>query len=170
MGLVPALQTLSLRPATGVYSSAVGFWRTRWVQRQVAYEDFCVDGDRVYPRLLGRRGIGRGHNVTTGLRPDDPQGGVESIQRLLGVGAPDFEDGRTSLYICTVCADLGCSTLSLRIVELEDRIAWTEIGWQVNYEDDFVPEPEVGPFAFARESYVRTLTTALRRYEELARR
>lgn len=38
MGPVPALQTLSLRPATGVYSS----------------------------------GVGRGHDVTTGLRPDDP--------------------------------------------------------------------------------------------------
>lgn len=170
MGLVPALHTLSLQPATGMYVSAVGFWRVRHVQNTVAYEDFCVDGVGMYARVHGRGGVGRGHDVTTGLRPTDPVGSVAGIERLLGLAAPDFEDGRTSLYVCIVCGDLGCATLSARIVRRDDRVAWTKFGWQVNYEGSFVPEPDIGPFAFSRASYDATLTDALRRYEELVGR
>ena len=50
----------------------------------------------------------------------------------------------------------------------EDRVDWTDIGWQVNYEENFVPEPHIGPFAFSRLSYEVTLTDALHRYKELA--
>ncbi len=165
---MPALHTLSLEPTTGVYVSAVGFWRVRHVENTVVYEDFYVDGVGVYACVRGRGGVGRGHDVSTGVRPADPSGSIDAIRRLLGLDPPDFVCGRTSLYVCIVCGDLGCATLSARIVGHEDRVDWTDIGWQVNYEESFVPEPHIGPFAFSRLSYEATLTDALHRYEELA--
>jgi hypothetical protein len=162
------LQTLSLRPAVGAWKEIRGFWRAHEVEHRVSYEDFCVDGVALYPRLLGRIGMGTGHDVSTALRPDDPATAVDAIQRLLGLAPADFAGERMSLYVCLVCGDLGCASLSTRLVDLDDRVAWAEIGWQVNDEEGFVPEPDVGPFAFDRPSYVSTLTAALRRYERLA--
>lgn len=157
--------TLTLVPASTTLTEVRGFFRTREVSTRVEFEDFHVDGTGLYARLNGGDGAGTEYDVTTGLRPDWPQETVESLHRLLGLAPPDLPGGRTSLYLCMVCGDLGCATLSARIQLLPDQVRWVDLGWQSENIDDVEPEPGLGPYAFPRPGYERVLREALRRHQ-----
>jgi len=66
----------------------------------------------------------------------------------------ELPSGRVPLYICPECGDLGCQTLSARVIEEHDRFVWTELAYEANYD----PGPataflEVGPFSFEKRAY-----------------
>ena len=78
-----------------------------------------------------------------------------SIDLLLRKSPPDLPEGRTSLYICPECADLGCGAVTLLVERDTNRIIWKDFGIQNNYEDVVHTEgfENVGPFAFDGRQY-----------------
>jgi hypothetical protein len=80
---------------------------------------------------------------------------LEALQRLLGRAPPDLPHGRTSLYVCPECGDLGCTAVSI-LVEFEpDRVVWKAFGYQNNYDGTVQLDPlsQLGPFIFRRPEY-----------------
>lgn len=77
------------------------------------------------------------------------------VDRLLRKSPPDMADGRTSLYICPECGDLGCGAVTLSIQREADAIIWKDFGVQNNYEDTVHNEglENIGPFAFDPRQY-----------------
>ena len=78
-----------------------------------------------------------------------------SIDLLLRKSPPDLPDGRTTLYICPECADLGCGAVTLLVERAANRIIWKEFGIQNNYDERVHTEgfENIGPFAFDGRQY-----------------
>lgn len=67
--------------------------------------------------------------------------------------------GRTPLYICAECGDVGCGAVTAEIEVLEEQVVWRRFGYENSYEDfgaDAVFEG-VGPFVFTRSNYEAVL-------------
>jgi hypothetical protein len=58
-----------------------------------------------------------------------------AVRRLLLLEPGDFPDGRTSLYVCAECGDIGCGAVSVRITRHEDVVTWSDFGYQNNYDE-----------------------------------
>lgn len=90
----------------------------------------------------------------------------EDFDRIAGAADPPLPLGRTPLYICAECGDLGCGAVTLVIDLQHDRVVWHEFGYENGYEDfdqDSV-FPGVGPFVFARGNYEAVLSEFHRRW------
>jgi len=75
---------------------------------------------------------------------------VATIDRLCRQKAPDLAHGRTSLYICPECGDLGCGAVSVLVRGGPGVVVWSDFGIQNNYEDVVHREgfEGIGPFTF----------------------
>jgi hypothetical protein len=60
-----------------------------------------------------------------------------TIDRLLRKCPPDVAHGRTSLYVCAECGDLGCGAVTLFVQGGAGVIVWKDFGIQSNYETSF---------------------------------
>lgn len=97
-------------------------WRTREEgggRTDRRYLDFVVDGVSLHemlgsPDLIGGMGWG------------EAEGEREYINRLLLESPPDAPSGRTSLYVCPECGDIGCGAITARISESADSFVWSE--------------------------------------------
>ena len=67
--------------------------------------------------------------------------------------------GRVPLYICAECGDLGCQTLSARVVLEDDWFTWTEFAYEADY--DHGPATAflaIRSFKFERHTYEASLS------------
>lgn len=78
-----------------------------------------------------------------------------SIARLLRKSPPDLAHGRTTLYICPECGDLGCGAITLLIERGPGVIIWKDFGVQNSYSEDVHSEglENIGPFTFDGRQY-----------------
>jgi len=78
-----------------------------------------------------------------------------SIDRLLRKSPPNMAHGRTTLYICPECADLGCGAVTLSVQREAGVIIWKDFGFQNNYDDAVHTDgfENVGPFTFDARQY-----------------
>lgn len=78
-----------------------------------------------------------------------------SIDRLLGKSPPDVAQGRTTLYICPECGDLGCGAVTLLVQVATGAVIWRDFGVQNNYEDVVRSKgfEGIGPFTFDLDQY-----------------
>jgi hypothetical protein len=82
---------------------------------------------------------------------------VATIDRLLRRKPPDLAHGRTSLYICPECGDLGCGAVTAVVGGGTGVVVWSDFGIQNNYEDVVHREgfEAIGPFTFDGMLYHR---------------
>ena len=78
-----------------------------------------------------------------------------SIARLLRKSPPNMAHGRTTLYICPECGDLGCGAVTLLIERDPGVIIWKNFGIQNNYDEAVHTEgfENIGPFTFDGRQY-----------------
>jgi hypothetical protein len=78
-----------------------------------------------------------------------------AIDRLQRRKPPDLAHGRTSLYICPECGDLGCGAVSAMIAGGSGVVIWKDFGVQNNDEGAIHTEgfEGVGPFTFNGSLY-----------------
>jgi len=78
---------------------------------------------------------------------------------------PSFlESGRYELYVCPLCGDIGCGSITAEIEATEDRVVWRDFALEVNYWFDDPSEMlirddygRVGPLEFDRAQYREAL-------------
>lgn len=78
-----------------------------------------------------------------------------SIERLLRKSPPDLAHGRTTLYICPECGDLGCGAITVLIERGPGVVVWKNFGVQNNYDDVVHSDgfENIGPFTFDGRQY-----------------
>jgi hypothetical protein len=88
---------------------------------------------------------------------------AKAIWRLLKRDPGDGSDGRTSLYVCAECGDLGCGAITVRIDETPDEIIWWDFGFEYNVGGELERNAysSLGPFRFDRPSYEAELKALL---------
>lgn len=80
---------------------------------------------------------------------------IASIDSLLRKSPPDLPHGRTTLYICPECGDLGCGAITMSMQREAGFIIWKNFGFQNNYEDVVHTKgfESIGPFTFDGRQY-----------------
>lgn len=147
---------LTLRPSLmtmETYVSESRSWRA-----PVPFLDFLVDGNALIESVLGNGSSRR----PTRLQPEWEQFSLDQqVARMLGLAEPDYEDGRTAMYVCT-CGDLDCFAVAARIGRGASTITWSDWAWK----DGFGltgPIEELGTYTFALSEYQQVLAEAGRR-------
>jgi hypothetical protein len=140
--------TLQLSPIHRVGGGSGGAtWKDRWTF------DFLVDGRSLADSLGATK-----RDVVGRLDRDHRDLNAESVRVLTGNAAPDFGDDRVMLFVCPECADLGCGAITAAHHSEGETITWSDFKHENNYDESMTRSfPEVGPFAFAIQSYRRVL-------------
>ena len=120
--------------------------------------DFVVDGER-----LGSLAIRAGTDTISGLWLGSVEPGRSTLMCLLGKAAPDAPGGRTSIFVCAECADLGCGHITAMVDIGADVVTWTQFGYQNNYEDEVGRLDGFRDLTFERSAYDQVLSDALER-------
>ena len=78
-----------------------------------------------------------------------------SMDRLLGKSRPDRPGGRSTLYVCPECGDLGCGAVTLLVQAEADVVVWKNFGFENGYEDVVHTDGyhDIGPFTFDAIQY-----------------
>jgi len=84
---------------------------------------------------------------------------LEDLDRLLGAAPEPSLGGRTAMYVCAECGDLGCGAVTAVIEFDAEHVVWRDFGYQNNYEpfDEDATFAGTGPFTFDRAAYTRVL-------------
>lgn len=70
---------------------------------------------------------------------------------------PRLPNGRIELYICAACGDIGCGSLTAKIIDKGDRIIWSQFATQSD-PDELSEIYEVDEIEFDRLQYFKALT------------
>jgi hypothetical protein len=84
----------------------------------------------------------------------------EDLSGLLGARTRPELHGRTAMYVCILCGDLGCGAYTA-LVEVEgDKVVWRDFGNQNDREpfEQYDIISGVGPFTFDRGAYTTLLS------------
>ncbi|WP_157372091.1 hypothetical protein [Arthrobacter sp. Soil736] len=123
----------------------------------IPFLDFVVDGVPLVEIVLGTGS----ERLPTRLQTEWELFNLEEqIDRMLGRQEPEYEDGRSAMYICR-CGDLDCFAIGARIISDSEKITWTDWAWK----DGFGltdPIDELDALTFARSEYEHVLGDAAR--------
>lgn len=77
-------------------------------------------------------------------------------KQLLGRAPSVFSSGRVPIYVCSLCADVGCGTISVRVAEVDGSIVWSDFAYEAPWEASpvgWLDEAWERPFYFAKAQY-----------------
>ncbi len=115
--------------------------------------DFTVNGEPLLA-MLG------GHNAFLGCfaRGWDNLN-QHSLKQLLLQEPPETESGRSLIYVCPECADIGCGAYGCKITKIEGQYVWSDFAYENGYEEpDLIKN--VGPFKFGVIEYEKVIRSA----------
>jgi len=168
---------LGVTPASTSWRSVRGSGRrTETFTESLDFQDWTINGTALHDLVTLRGDTPIPHQRVkemTWLCEQDPwpAGAVDNLRRLLGQQPGDFPDGRVSILVCPIDADLGCATLSVELVMDADMVQWRDLGWQVDYQPLNPAEDLLEPsrsYKFRRDEYTGLVSELLAQYELLA--
>ncbi|GAA3666335.1 hypothetical protein GCM10023081_01470 [Arthrobacter ginkgonis] len=137
----------------------------RWVEEE-KYVDLLIDGKSVLeliPEVADR--------ITPLANRWLREPVLESAAALLGqreTNAP-LGPGQIELAVCSQCGDLGCGAIIARITVTGTEVAWEDVRWTLDRENEFDELPDPEPLAqafperivFDKKQYEAALNSAL---------
>jgi hypothetical protein len=85
---------------------------------------------------------------------------THSKNQLLKLEAPETESGRSLIYVCPECADIGCGAFGCKITKDNAIYKWSDFAYENGYEDPILI-PGIGPFEFEEIEYEDVIKRAL---------
>jgi hypothetical protein len=76
----------------------------------------------------------------------------DSKNKLLLKKEPDTTDGRTAIYVCPECADIGCGAYCCKIEKTNELYIWKDFAYENGYEDAIIID-KIGPYYFDKKDY-----------------
>jgi len=118
------------------------------------FYDIVIDGLSLY-------GIFKEYDFISVFSQEYDEQILENIKKNFLLESPfdsELEDGRYFLFVCPMCADLGCGAVTVRIQQEQERIVWSDF----RYEDHQTSRPlDMNTYRFDRKEYaerIRSLT------------
>jgi hypothetical protein len=93
------------------------------------YCDFVVDGCSVLSSIGWI-----GADLITPLGWGVPEHQKHVVAELLRKAPASLPSGRTPIYICPECGDIGCGAIAVRIGRAGDQIMWSDFASENGYE------------------------------------
>jgi hypothetical protein len=72
---------------------------------------------------------------------------------------------RIPLFVCPICGDAGCGTISFKLTHQGKLVRWSEFAYENTWDDevtDFESYSTLGPFEFDLEPYERAIGRAVK--------
>lgn len=77
-----------------------------------------------------------------------------TLKEFLKQEPAELETGRTIIYGCSECGDIGCGAITAEIVDLDDKIIWKDFGYENNYSGfDLEDYKHIKQFEFDKQQY-----------------
>lgn len=87
----------------------------------------------------------------------------EQINEYIGLVKAELQTGRTSLYVCPECGDIGCGAITVKIEMTDDTVTWKDFGYENDVDAVSLDEyNSIGPFTFNKKEYIKTFETIRR--------
>lgn len=84
------------------------------------------------------------------------------VDEFLGLEQPELITGRTCLYVCPECGEIGCGAITAKIELTDETVIWKDFGYENNYsEPDLTNYVEIGPFVFDSVEYSKTIKSLI---------
>jgi hypothetical protein len=133
-------------------------WKHRVIdgaQTPRRFLDFVIDGKSLYEKIEA--------DVISPLGWLPPTENLNEINRLLLTLPADLPNNRNSIYVCPLCADLGCGAVSALIERVGDSIVWRDFGYENNYDENISRDgyESIGPFTFKTDEYAKAIQLAI---------
>lgn len=82
-----------------------------------------------------------------------------SLKQLLLQVPPETESGRSLIYVCPECADIGCGAYGCKITKIGEEYIWSDFAYENGIgEPDIIPG--IGPFKFKAPEYEAVVNRA----------
>ena len=120
--------------------------------------DFLVNGQSLYELLSAHS-----FDLVGRFWQGDRAWNEESANIFLTKQSADLENGRTMLYVCPECGDIGCGAITVTIIKSDNSYTWTEFGYENNYDSqmmDLDSYRAIGPFRFQFDEYCEVIEKA----------
>ena len=76
------------------------------------------------------------------------------LREFLKQESPELETGRTIIYGCSECGDIGCGAITAEIMDDGDKIIWKDFGYENDYSGfDLEDYKNISPFVFDKKKY-----------------
>lgn len=76
------------------------------------------------------------------------------LREFLKQEPPELETGRTIIYGCSECGDIGCGAITSEIIADGDKIIWKNFGYENDYSGfDLEDFRNILPFVFDKKKY-----------------
>jgi hypothetical protein len=112
--------------------------------------DFTINGESLLDMLVRKDG---GHRDFSGCFARGWNNlNNHSLKQLLLIDEPQTESGRSLIYVCPECADIGCGAYGCKITKFGNKYIWSDFAYENGYEDAR-PISGVGSFEFSTENY-----------------
>ena len=119
--------------------------------------DFIVNGPSLYEMV----GVGA-QDLIGRFSPDTMEWNTDSASIFYCEKSADLENGRTMLFVCPECGDIGCGAITIKIEMVDGRFTWSEFGYENNYDPEMTESyDDIGPFTFKSEDYLRVISEAV---------
>ncbi|WP_353220639.1 hypothetical protein [Salinisphaera sp. S4-8] len=119
--------------------------------------DFTIDGNSLLKAIIRAAGdhkdfLGCFARGWTNLNE-------HSLKQLLLKERPETESGRSLIYVCPECADIGCGAYGCKITKSGGTYVWSDFAYENGYEE---PDPiaGLGPFEFSADNYEKVIGEA----------
>lgn len=127
------------------------------VKQSVLYVDFLINGSSLY-EMIKKVHYDNMDLMGCFAKGWDALNKHSKMQFLLEEKA-ETEAGRSLLYVCPQCADLGCGAFGCKIAKTNEFYIWSDFAYEKGYEDS-VLICTIGPFYFAIDSYEKLIERA----------
>ena len=119
--------------------------------------DFFIDGKSLLQAILEKSD---GHSDYLGCfaRNWDSLNN-HSKRQLLKLETPETESGRSLIYVCPECADIGCGAFGCKITKKDGIYIWSDFAYENGYEDPKLIQG-IGPFDFKEKEYENVIEEA----------
>lgn len=140
-----------------------------WLDQPLKQLDFTIDGVLLSERL---RTLEVPRPDEFGLDPFDmlsvvdvawPAEAASSLRQLAGVEPRSLDwplaPGRLPLYVCQICADIGCGAITVEVARPDGLVAWQDFRMENGYteQSELIDLGGLGPFTFDADGYRTTL-------------
>ena len=119
--------------------------------------DFTCNGDSLLAALT--RGDGDHSNFLGCFARGWEALNEHSLKQLLRKEEPECESGRSLIYVCPECADIGCGAYGCKITKQGERYIWSDFAYENGYEEA-QPVIGLGPFEFDSDEYEKVIRAA----------
>ncbi|MWC29357.1 oxidoreductase [Paenibacillus sp. MMS18-CY102] len=115
------------------------------------FYDFHIDGNSLYNRF-------KSYDFISALSHSDEQLQRNEFDKLLLNAPSELESGRYMLFVCPMCADLGCGAITVSIQREEELAVWKDFRCEDGENSTSI---HLGPFKFEWPKYEKTILSAV---------